>query len=424
MKSRWNFVFLIAAVLLSAAYLAGVDRVPFHPDESTQIFMSADFETWLRDPFSLAWQPQPTDTLRQTYRLLDAPLARNLIAIGRILNRNQPALTADWDWSADWQENQRAGALPNEALLLTARCAIAALFPLSLLLIFACGLRLGGQPTAWIASLLFAGNALVLLHTRRAMSEGALVFTVILTLFALLFFEKKPWLLAIAAALAFSAKQSAGVLMFAGIAVILLPAQPLAFKLRLKNLSGYLLLFAALVLLLYPVLWSNPLNASIAAWNARQQLLAQQIGMIASLNPELMLTGFSERLATFVIHFFMSPPAIADVANYLNQTSATQQAYLANPLHALGRGVAGGAILLAFTLVGAAIGVNKIYRRAPERRQMIVLIFATALQILALVAVVSLPFQRYVIPAVPFVCLWAAIGITSIRNTNHTARSN
>jgi hypothetical protein len=44
---NWLLV-AIAVSLFSVGYLNGIKVVPFHPDETTQIFMSADFFTFFQ----------------------------------------------------------------------------------------------------------------------------------------------------------------------------------------------------------------------------------------------------------------------------------------------------------------------------------------------------------------------------------------
>ena len=166
--SRDWFLYLFVLVV-TIFYLGGVQSVPFHPDESTAIFMSSDFETFFSKPSSLFWNPNNEQDLRQHYRELDAPLTRYLIGFGRWVT-GQPATTNDWNWSASWDSNQQSGALPDPRLLLIARLSVAILFPFDLLLIFDAVRSMGNQLTAWASVILFVLNALILLHTRRAMA--------------------------------------------------------------------------------------------------------------------------------------------------------------------------------------------------------------------------------------------------------------
>ncbi|MDR3574770.1 MAG: phospholipid carrier-dependent glycosyltransferase [Anaerolineaceae bacterium] len=408
------FLYLIVLVL-TVNYLGGIQGVPFHPDESTAIFMSSDFETFFTKPTQLFWNPNNEQDLRQHYRELDAPLSRYLIGFGRWIS-GLPATTQDWNWSANWDVNQQSGALPNSQLLLVARLSVAILFPFSLLLLFGTVRRIGNTFTAWATVILFALNALILLHTRRAMSESALVFTTILTIWSFVRFDKFPWIIAIPAALAFNAKQSAGVLALVGILavfVISLQKQKL-YKKAFRNLVLYGFLFIGVTLLLNPFLWSNPIQAAIAAVQSRQTLLNQQMVTLASVSPEKSLTTIPSRFVALLAQLYFTPPAIADVSNYLQQTHTAETFYLSNPLNHLFRDLSGGAILLFLTLSGLIYNILQIVKAKGKPRELSFLTLAGIAQLLSLGLVVSLPYQRYCISLVPFICIWSAVGLNQI----------
>ena len=78
----WPLVLLL--VLLTAFHLSGFEAVPFHPDEATQLYMSSEFDDLLARPLSLAWTPDGDDP-RLAIRLLDAPMTRYLLGLGRSL---------------------------------------------------------------------------------------------------------------------------------------------------------------------------------------------------------------------------------------------------------------------------------------------------------------------------------------------------
>lgn len=82
---------------ISVFYLAGLGTVPFHPDESTQIFMSADLERFFENPADLFWQPHQINEQRQRYRLLGAPLPRYVIGFGRLVAGRLAPLPTNWD---------------------------------------------------------------------------------------------------------------------------------------------------------------------------------------------------------------------------------------------------------------------------------------------------------------------------------------
>lgn len=410
------FLFFIVMAVISVFYLAGVSGVPFHPDESTQLFTSGDFERFWRNPASLAWPSNATDPvelIRERYRLLDAPLTRNLIAVGRLL-ANEPALAMDWDWSKSWDENRQAGALPSQTQLMAGRLAIAALFPFSMLLLYFTVRLLAGEFAGWTASLLLAGNALVLLHTRRSMAEGALLFTTILTLWTMLYAVRRPWLNAVPAALAFCAKQSLIALAPVSFLAALWPQSPWRLRNYLQAGLAFLGVFALIVALLNPFVWKDPIGAARAAVEARQALVAAQTGD----RPDQALDTPAMRVVGLLGSLYFTPPMLAEASNYQDETAAADRAYLANPLHSLLRSLPGGGLLLLLGVFGMLAGIVKAVRPYGTpvhprlmRRRMALMLLATLVQTAALLALVHLPWQRYYVPLVPFSCLWSAYGL-------------
>jgi hypothetical protein len=406
--------FLIFLVVVSAAYLWGVPAVPIHPDESTQLFTSGDAEIFWQRPSGVFWQPEKAGDLRQFYRELDAPLTRNLIALGR-WTAGLPAPALDWDWSKTWQENRQAGALPDPGLLLAGRLAVAALFPFSLLFLFLAARALSNEFTGWVATLLLAGNALALLHTRRAMAESALLFAAILTTWAALRANRSPWLIALPAALALCAKQSLAALAPVGLLAALLQAAQAPGP-RLARAAGQAALYCAafllVVALLHPFAWARPLEALQAAVRARQALAASQ----TNDRPDQALDTLDRKLIAMVGSLYLTPPVFAETGNYQRETRAAEAAYLANPLHSLFRSLPAGALLFTLSLFGFGLGIRAAIR-GPGRQKLVVLLAATLVQAAALLALVPLPWQRYYMPLVPFSILWTAYGLDRVRQS-------
>ncbi|NPV76880.1 MAG: hypothetical protein HPY59_10965 [Anaerolineae bacterium] len=375
--------------------------------------MSRDLDLFFSQPSRLFWREDNTQDSAQRYRLLDAPLTRYLIGIGRKINGAQPAPTADWDWSKSWTENKLANALPSERLLLTARAATAFLFPLTCWLLYATGRTLGGEQMGWLTFLLFASNALVLLHTRRAMAESTLLFTVSLTIFLILRSPANPYLLALATALALNAKQSTLILFFWGALALAFPGEKLIrWRLRLVNLLKYSVLFVAVVFLLNPFLWSKPFKAISAAWMARQELVEKQVETFGSAAPGQILHSPAQRLVALVANLYILPPQIAEAENYSSDTQVATQAYFSNPLHTLLRGFVGGALMAVLTVVGYLLLLRQaLMKNRPDRRRAALLCAGGALQFISLLVAVPLPFQRYVVPLIPFTCLYIAFGL-------------
>jgi len=412
-----NFLLLAFIGIASWIYLTGILAVPFHPDESTQIFMSGDFELFSQKPSALFWQANPTDEIRQRYRLLDPPLTRIWIGFARWVT-GQPAMPADWDWSKTWQDNSAAGALPDPGLLQTARLAIGLFFPLTLFFAFRAGKSLGGDLTGWIAMFLTLGNALILLHTRRAMAEGALVIGVFFSLWALTAWRKRLWLSAIPLALAFNAKYSAAPLVLAGIVAILCMSgeKPLPIRQRLIRLAGFLALFGGITLLLNPFLWAHPFQALSAAVTARTDFMAAQSADYFSTDTPLAPSTLLQSLLAMTAQLFFTPPASAEVGNYLPQTQIFIDRYLANPLHSLLRSFAGGGLQLGLVILGLVAVIRGVLSRVKfsQKQNLTLFLFAVFLEFIFMLATTNVAFQRYYLVLVPMVILTSSLGINSL----------
>jgi hypothetical protein len=423
MTRRPDLPFLLLLLALSAFYLRGLGGVPFHPDESTQLFMSADFEAYLAGPAALAWDAGQAGDLRAHYRLLDAPLTRYWVGLGRLL-AGLEALPADWDWTQDWGKNDRRGALPGADLLFAGRVGVVALFPFSMYFLYRSGSQLAGRPAGWAAALLYGSHALILLHTRRAMAEGPLLFGITAFLAALPQTHRRPGLAGLAAALAFNAKQSALPLLLAGLlAVVWKPSLPAgeapappgfgaAVRSRQSTVLSLALLqyfgaFVLVTLALNPFLWRQPAAAFRAALQARRELLAGQVADVTRLAPGQVLDSPGEQLAGLLVQLYLAPPMFAEAGNYRPETGPGETAYLANPFLTLGRGLAGGGLLLGLTLVGLYRALRAAWTRPIQRRTAALFLVAGGLQAGGLLLAVPLAWQRYYLPLVPFVCLWA-----------------
>jgi len=405
--------------------------VPFHPDESTYLFMSSDFEALLHHPFSLAWDPEKQTDQRQIYRERDAPLARYLIGLGRSI-AGLRALPVDWDWGKSWQQNRLAGALPDDDLLTSARLAITLLIPLSLLFMYLSGVIISGRTTGLIAALFLGTNALILLHDRRAMSEGALTFGVVFALWSFLQADKRPWLAGIGIALAVSSKHSALTLLPVGLLAVCWRSTRTSQGTRegklfagdlfhvsrsgLMSLTFRIIQFLGVFLLttwlLNPFLWRYPLQALASSWENRQDLLQQQLNDTLRLAPEKALLSPSRRAAVLLANLYLTTPSFAEVGNYLPITHAAEDDYLGMPGHNLLRNLPGGGVLATLTLFGSLVAIIQLKSQSLQKRRALILtLLGSISQIMAIILFIPLPWQRYVIPLIPFSCLWSAYAI-------------
>lgn len=410
LSQHWLFLIIVSA--FSIFYFWGVGNVPFHPDESTQIYMSQDFTHLFTEPSSLAWEPSEPPSQEQLLRELDAPITKYLIGLGRTLT-GKPPLPSNWDWSASWKENQEAGALPSPNLLATARMSISLLFPFSLLFLYLTATGLKNRCLGIIATLLLGTNAIALLHTRRAMAEGALLFGTTFFLWSLLDSDQRPWLTGVAMAVAFNAKQSTLALFPIGaLAVFWLPQDTdRRARKAMINIAQYLVTFLFITLLLNPLYWKNPRQAGQASWQARKELSENQIEDVKRLAPHQFLATPQERALALLANLYLTPPSFAEFANYLEETKPVEEAYRSVPGHTLARGLLPGGIFLVFTLGGVVLaGLQSPKERPKQRRQIVLIILAFFAQTVAIPIALPIPWQRYTVPLIPFLCIWIAYG--------------
>jgi hypothetical protein len=417
MKLRANHTlfFILALAIYALVYWGGVSTVPFHPDESSYLFMSSELKTVLTNPSSMYWIARITSEdagKRQWLRLLDPPLAHIAAELGRSA-AGLPPLPRDWDWGETWDYNQRAGVVPSAELLQAGRMAVAALFPFSLAFFFFAARRAAGPFTAWAAVILMAANALLLLHTRRVMAEGILIFAIAFFLWTLLAAHKHPWLAAIPAALAFLAKQSLAPLALVGLLGVLWPAQPgRGWGVRARQALLFVVIYAALIFAFYPIAWRQPLRVLADMAEKRQYLAEIQLDKYGNA----AISSLGERAAAMARQVYFAAPTFYEDPKYKDVTRASEAAYLANPLHALLRSAPGGGLLLALTLVGMACFGWQVRRRpSPAQRAPALLWITFLLQAVALLAAVPLEWQRYYLPLIPLVCFWAAAGLDVFR---------
>ncbi len=405
--------------LITLFYTLGIPHVPFHPDESTQIYMSQDWSDYLRNPFNLAWQPGVPLSDRMVYRLLDPPLTRYWIGFLLTLT-NQPTPSQDWNWSQDWETNVQARALPSPATLFTARLGMTLLLPVSLLSIYALGRALRGRRTAWMVLILTSTHALVLLHTRRAMAEALLLSGSTLTLWLLSLPTPNPWLLGLSAGLAFNAKYTTAPLIGLGLLRLGLLGQVNStdpFRIRLGTILAFLSTFLVLTLALNPFLWKHPIEALRQATAARQRLLTAQVADFKIANPLMVAETVPSRLQNMLLQIFFAPPQLSEAANYKEALATSYQAYEEKPFHNLLRGGTGGGLMLAITLLGIlTLPIERRGDASSSRLPTQIVTLGTLFQAGFFLGWLPLSFQRYYIPIVPYVMLWAAMGMDSLIN--------
>ena len=408
-----HWIFILLFLVISIFYLLGIPAVPFHPDESTFLFMSAEFERIISNPLELAWDNSGNPTPIMRYRMIDAPITRYLIGIGLSL-ANLPSLETDWDWSASWQDNQISGALPNSFLLLIGRLTVASLFPLSLILIYLIALKLDGRLLGVVIVIIFCSNPLILLHTRRAMAEGTLIFAVLLALYAILHGDKYPFLAGFAVAVAFNAKHSAGLLLPIGLLAVCWTSSPASrrYSRMLSNIARYMVGFGLLTLFFNPFLWRNPISAVQEALFYRQELIERQVADFERFAPFQVLDSPGQRVAIAIAQVFIAPPVFSEAGNYAADTRIAENSYMKSIGSQLGRQPVIAGFLIGFTILGWIATLRNITSAEFAARRYASIIMLSFIGFSAgIIVLIPLAWQRYYLPLIPFMAIFAGLGI-------------
>jgi hypothetical protein len=437
--NRWAWLCSIAlAVAFLVFYLSGLPVVPFHPDESSQISLSGDFSRLFlqHDLESLAWASDRTLTPDMRLRLLDAPATRYLIGLSDWLHGFSPAdLNTDWVWWQSWDENVAAGHMPGRALLLASRVPAGILSALAVALLFWIVYEARGLAVGVIAALLLGLNPLVLLHGRRAMAEGALLFFSLLAVWGIGRLASavgkrgraplKLGLLGLGAGaligLAVSSKQSGLALLPVALAAVTLPGlRPdggLSLRRRLLALFttwlglglGCGLAFWAL----NPALYREPVGGLQAMISSRAELLREQTVAQSAALPETITPDPVSRLQAAVREIYFRPPAIWDVPIYRERQLPEAEVYFAQPFSRLTGGWLWGALLAGLGVVGLVFGGRRLWQArlnpstGPEQT---LWWWTTGVWVMVLL---TTPFdwQRYFMWLVPPACVFAALGL-------------
>jgi 4-amino-4-deoxy-L-arabinose transferase-like glycosyltransferase len=401
---------IILAIVWIIFYFSGISLVPFHPDESTQIFMSSDLELIFNNTSELFYKGSSDLTLKETYRLLDAPLTKYMIGISRNLF-NQPGLTNDWNWSKTFSENYQS--FPNQRLLLISRVAVSIFFPLSAILIFLITNEIfeNRKFPSVVALLFFSLNSLLLLHTRRAMAESLLIFFLLLSLYAFLKLKpEKLWLSSIPIAFAINAKQSLLFLIPTGIILSIYQNVGNLRKLLLHLLTFLLMIFG-ISYILNPIAWKDPIKVSQLMINQRNELSANQISAIDSVTPEFTTIKINEKIIAFIAQSFILEPALLDIVNYEDDLALSFNEYLENPFHkGVLRNLFFGVIFILLSFFGFLFSFLKF-----SKKKVIVLSISFLLLFVENITFINIPFQRYYLPAIPFVIIFTIFGIDQIQ---------
>lgn len=412
-------VFWIA--LLAGYVLAGVALVPFHADEATIIYTSRDYDYLFlqRDFDKIKYSESPANPAEQELRLLNGTVTRYLIGLAW----HSQGLTVDdlneqWDWGADWNYNQTTGHAPTLELLLIARWSSAAVLAASVVVIFALGQAVGGNWTAYLASLYYALNPAVLLNGRRAMMESPFLFFSLLTVLATVWLLRKPtWpralLLGLSAGMALASKHTAlftvGV-MFGGI-LLYLVYQSVRSKDETSPVDHILLpmliitvaVTIGVFLLLNPAWWDDPIGRAQKVLELREDLLAGQSAAFGGY-PDI-----TEKLTGFLRQALVALPQYYEVDGWQNWIGDQITRYEASAWRgvSVGGSVAGAVALCVMMAAGFWSLIRE--RGIADSTRWVMGIWTIAMMLTTLL-LTPLEWQRYYLPVYPAIGIVAALG--------------
>jgi hypothetical protein len=166
---------------------------------------------------------------------------------------------------------------------------------------------------------------------------------------------------------------------------------------------------------LNPFLWEKPYQAFIAATVARKALLARQVADLESISQGWISNTISKRFGSILANLFLTPPAFHDVGNYIENTMQSELKYQALSVQNLFRGLSCGIFSLILSAMGLILGSIHTRLSTPNKRELlIILLLGSILQFIFILLVFSIPFQRYVLPLIPFSILWVAYAINEL----------
>lgn len=366
----------------------------------------------------MVWSADRIGEIDQTYRLLNPPLPKYIIGLGRVLaGYSSEDVDKDWNWSVTWEENVAFSALPEPNLLLGSRIAITIVLLFSMVPLAITARKISGDRLMIAVLVIFGLHSLVLLHGRRAMAEGPLIFGISLAILGILEAEQRPWLAGLGTAIAASSKLSAAALFPVAVIAILWrrKGQDKDGKLRLRGLLVFSAVAIIVSLLLNPVLWSNPIAGIGEIWNSRVEFVTLQTETLREISPEIVLETPSQRISAMIAMLFIRRPQTSEVANYIQQLNDEEQSYLSNPINTLFSGFVGGGLAMFVAIFGISHSTFRVNDAEwKSKREILLLLIGTVLQTLAIFFANTIPFQRYYIALLPFTILWMGLGFSGL----------
>ena len=409
-KETW--IIITICLLFAILYGLSLPSVPFHPDESTHIYMSRDLAILFSDPLSLSYQPDDYLSPEMRYRAIDTPLTRYTIGLSRLIT-GAPELSSDWDWSQDWGQNLSAGAYPGSSnILVRSRISSILFVPLGIFLFYLALRKIASTPVAIAAVLLLGLNPLILLHGRRAMAEPVLFLGVCFFLWAVTREKINPLMIGLSLAISINAKQSGIFLLPVGIIAVAINQTGVN---RLRKMLTRIVIVAVVILgitfLLNPYFWITPFQALVTGINLRGDLVQAQINDYLGGNR----LNIFQRIFALIDNLYLSSPQYAEIDKYSPYIADQVENYQQCIAHTWGRGLLPASLQISLIISGIFMLIKRYtkYQEAVQK-SLGILIAGSILVLGGTLFAFQIPWQRYVIPLVPFNIIWISLGITPL----------
>lgn len=425
--------------ILAAYLFSGLALIPLHADEVSYLWMSRDWAHLALQPDwdRLYYDPtlgDPVERHAQEYRLGIGAVPRMLLGVGWWAQGHSADEIPDndWDWNLTIAQNYGAGNVPSADLIVAGRTAATAVLALGMIGLFGLGKLIGGRRLAYPAALLFATNPLILLHGRRAMSEGFLIGTTLLAVTAAAYYVARPErfattgrriaglaLIGVLAGLAFSSKQTgalAGVAAAAAIAgaEVFTPRQPSTLIRRVGSAAWQIAVLALIAvaasLALNITYWNNPVGGIRAMLEMRVFYAGAQAWTWGGYESGAeRIAALLEETFTPTLSYFDTAEWAAHLIDDIRAFQRSTYGWAATVL--AGRWIGAG---LAIVGLGALIGQSMSADRRAVRAAALAALGWGAITIGLTGAIIQLQWQRYYALIVPVVALWQACGLAWI----------
>ncbi len=412
-------------VALGLYVLAGVPIATFHGDETNFIYDSHDYTTAFIQgrPLDLVIdfrQPEADYYLR----LADSSVSRYTIGFfWQMAGFHDSDLPMrGWDWGQPYDTNVAEGLRPPPALLDAARLPSALFLCLSVVLVFVIGNAFGERPVAYLASMFYAFNPIILLSARRATQEGSLLFFGLLTIALAVVISRrisekehvgfKWWTaLTLAGGLTLASKNSGFLYIVSALGWIFaagLSKSPKQVALLMLKLAASGLLMLGLLVAFSPGLWGDPISGLEGVWRVRIEQMDEQEQAV------IPMTTIGERAQAILTEPFMQPVQQFEIAGWewIPQIGQEAQTYMASPLSGIQFGTVGGGLVMALASIGILTLIVPRWSATPRYLAWGVLIWLGVN--IAVLLVNPLPWQRYYIALIPILSLLAGVGILHV----------